>query len=113
MSQRATRFVNPGVEPALPHSPFGGTLIRDLERTVEAAEDGNGKLRILPQSDPPPKLKHRDFIRLIEMVDHSMHCSSTDCPRLARLLLECRDQEVLPYCTACALVEFAQWMAGV
>jgi hypothetical protein len=42
-----------------------------------------------------------------------MRCHTSDCFRDARLLLESRDQEVLPYCTACALVEFALWMAGV
>lgn len=113
MSQRAPRFVTPGVEPVLPHSPFGGSLIADLERTVESAEEGNGKLRILPQPEPPPKLNERAWIRLVDLGEAPMRCNSTDCPREARLLLESRDQEVLPYCTRCALVEFALWMAGV
>ena len=109
MSQRASRFV----EAALPHPPFTGDLVGSLERAVQGAEEGNGKLRILPASEPPTKPHERPWIRLVDIGDHSMRCNSAECPRVARLLLESRDQEVLPYCTACALVEFALWMAGV
>lgn len=103
------------LEASLPQLPphFGGSLIADLERTVETAEEGSGKLRILPGQQPPVKPNERQWIRLVDICDHSMRCNSTDCPREARLLLESRDQEVLPYCTRCALVEFALWMAGV
>jgi hypothetical protein len=109
MSQRATRFVNS----ASPAPPFDGSLIETLECSVTAAEEGNGKLRILPEPEPPTKPNERAWIRLVDLGEAPMRCNSTDCPRSAKLLLESRDQEVLPYCTACALVEFALWMAGV
>jgi hypothetical protein len=113
MSQRATRFVTPGVEPAFPPSPFGGSLIADLERTVETAEDGNRKLRILPEPQPPTKPDQRDYIKFVAIGEIEMRCSNVDCFRPACLIGESRDGEVLPYCTRCAVVEFAQWMAGV
>jgi hypothetical protein len=132
MSQRATRFLEQALDPvanfdagykagrasvlpqsSFPASPFGGSLIQDLERTVESAEEGNGKLRILPEPEPPTKPNERPWIKLVDLGSAPMRCNSTDCPRSAKLLLESRDQEVLPYCTACALVEFALWMAGV
>jgi hypothetical protein len=123
MSQRATRFV----DSALPRSPihgvfeirdvlpqpFTGDLVGTLERTVQSAEEGNRKLRILPEPDPPLKLDSRPWLRLIQISDQPKRCHTSDCFRDARLLLESRDQEVLPHCTACALVEFALWMAGV
>jgi hypothetical protein len=112
MSQRATRFLEQAVT-ALPAPTFVGDLIRDLEHTIESAEEGNGKLRILPDPQPPTKPNERPWIRLVDLGAAPMRCNSTDCPRSAKLLLESRDQEVLPYCTACALVEIALWLAGV
>jgi hypothetical protein len=113
MSQRATRFVSPGAESPFPASPFGGSLIQDLERSVESAEEGNGKLRILPEPTLPVKPNERDYIKFVAIGEIEMRCSNIDCHRPACLIGESRDGEVLPYCTRCAVVEFAQWMAGV
>jgi hypothetical protein len=115
MSQRASRFLEQAEASALPQPVphFGGSLIADLERTVETAEEGNGKLRILPDPQLPTKPSERPWIKLVDLGEATMRCNSSDCFRAAQLLLESRDQEVLPYCTRCALVEFALWMAGV
>jgi hypothetical protein len=93
--------------------PFDGSLVSSLESSVEAAELAQtGGLRIL-DGQPPVKPSERPWIKLVDLCASPMRCNSVDCPRTARLLIESRDQEVLPYCTACALVEFALWMAGV
>jgi hypothetical protein len=93
---------------------YHGDLISSLESMVEnpGALAGTA-LRSGPALVHKPE-SGRNYFRLTQLpIEAEIHCSTVDCDNQARLLLDSRDCEVLPYCRACAHVEFAMWMVGV
>ncbi|MCU1338801.1 MAG: hypothetical protein JWO19_4382 [Bryobacterales bacterium] len=109
MSIKSSAAITP-LDPVGPCPIFEGNLVDSVTETVEAAEVRNGLKR--------PTIIHkpdgRNYFRLTELpAQAEIHCSTVDCDNQAKLLLDSRDAEVLPYCRACAHVEFAMWMVGV
>jgi hypothetical protein len=106
--------VDPPPLPPPPPERYQGNLIASLvdtvERTGTPAADPN--LRSGPAL--VNKQDGRNYFRLTQLPSEvEIHCSTVDCDNTARLLIDARDAEVLPYCRACAHVEFAMWMVGV
>jgi hypothetical protein len=94
--------------------PYSGALIDSLLETVEKADGASAAMRAKSGAFLVHKQDGRNYLRLTELPPHvEIHCSTADCSNQARLLIDARDQEVLPYCRACAHVEFSMWMVGV
>jgi hypothetical protein len=120
MSVEASPPLNGFVEirdlPALPPERYQGNLIASLVETVEQVSPGTGSATSNLRSGPALVHKHdgRNYFRVTELPQEAeIHCSTVDCEHKARLLIDARDCEVLPYCAPCAYVEFAMWMVGV
>lgn len=97
---------------------FSGNLIQSItELAIQSAESPGATEA--PAAKRPTHLVHkqqdgRNYFRVTEIPAHAeMHCATADCDNSARLLLDSRDAEILPYCVPCAHVEFAMWMVGV
>jgi hypothetical protein len=100
--------LSPSIEPPI----FQGDLLETLFRTVEKSEGASPS----PSrgSGVTIKPEPRDYFRLSVLPPESIiHCSNVDCQRKARVLIDARDEDVLPFCSPCAYVSHAMWMAGV
>jgi hypothetical protein len=100
--------------PCSPPERYQGNLISSLlEQTSETLAAGKSALRSGPALVHKPE-SGRNYFRLTQLpAEAEIHCNSVDCENSAKLLIDARDCEVLPYCRACAHVEFAMWMVGV
>jgi hypothetical protein len=95
-------------------TPLDGYLIQSLEDVVSATQGAGTAIPARTAKIHALKPNERDYLRFTVLPPETdIHCSNVDCERVARLLADSRDQDVLPFCKDCAYVEFSHWMVGV